>query len=188
MANDDSVFSRTLMRLGLKKPPAALSREQAMEAWPLRNPSLKWRENPNNGMVVVELPRRKDWMGGVMGWLFFVPEAKPIELDEVGSFVWMHCDGEHSINDLVRELCAEYKLNKREVEISLTQYLQTLGKRGMIAFAVPRDVADTAGLKGMEVIVAKDEDQNQENAAEADTKNPAPQQKPGKPKSGELSD
>ena len=149
-------LDRMMVSLRLKKPQGGLTRDQAMAAWPVRNPSIKWQTNEED-LVVVELPRRKDWVGGLLGFLFYVPEAKPIQLDEVGTFVWSLCDGDHTVNDLVQELCREYKLNKREVEVSLTQYLQTLGKRGLVAFAIPREVAEAAGIKGQEVALSEEE-------------------------------
>jgi hypothetical protein len=51
-------------------------------------------------------------------------------LDEVGSFVWNLCDGEHPVSALVEALVERYKLGKREAEVSLTTYLKQLGKRG----------------------------------------------------------
>jgi hypothetical protein len=137
----------------MKKPGGGLTREQAMAAWPVRNPTIKWLTNDDD-CVVVHLPRRKDMVGGVLSFLFSVPESKPVVLDEVGTFVWHLCDGEHSVSEVVDELSREYKLNRREAEVSLTKFLQMLGKRGMVAFAVPRDVAEAAGLAGRQMLVA----------------------------------
>ncbi|MGE5530737.1 MAG: PqqD family protein [Bacteroidota bacterium] len=144
---ETKALDRIMVSLKLKKPQGGLTRDQAMAAWPVRNPDLVVHES-EDGLVAVELPRRKDWVGGALGFLFFVPDSKPVQLDEVGSFVWKRCDGEHTVNEIADALAAEYKLNRREVDVSLTQYLQTLGKRGMIAFAIPRDVAEEAGLSG----------------------------------------
>lgn len=146
---EPKALDRIMVSLHLKKEQGGgLTREQAMAAWPVRNPSLKTQED-DNGLVVVHLPRRKDWVGSALSFLFFVPESKPVQLDEVGSFVWRLCDGEHTVNEIVAAMTEEYKLNRREVEVSLTEYLQKLGKRGMIGFAVPRDVAEAAGMKGV---------------------------------------
>jgi len=140
-------LDRIMISLKLKKAQSGLTRDQAMSAWPVRNPSLTVHES-EDGLVAVELPRRKDWVGNALGFLFFVPDSKPVQLDEVGSFVWKLCDGEHTVNEMAVALAKEYKLNRREVDVSLTQYLQTLGKRGMIAFAIPREMAEEAGLTG----------------------------------------
>lgn len=161
-------LDRLLISLRVKKPDAGLTREQAMAAWPVRNPALEWTTNDED-CVVVRLPRRKDLVGGLLSFLFSVPESKPVVLDEVGSFVWQLCDGENTVSDVVDRLALEYKLNRREAELSLTKFLQMLGKRGMVAFAVPREVAEAAGLSGQEIIASGEEAPDESgDTAEAD--------------------
>ena len=140
-------LDRILISLKLKQAEGALTRDQAMRAWPVRNPALKSNVS-EDGLVTIELPRRKDWMGGLLGMLFSVPASKPVQLDEIGSFVYDRCEGDHTVNDIVDAMMSEYKLNRREVEVSLTKFLQMLAQRGIIAFAVPREIAEAAGLTG----------------------------------------
>lgn len=154
-------LDRIMVSLRLRKPQGGLTREQAMAAWPVRNPSLQWEEGDE--VVRVHLPRRKDWTGKLLGLLFMVPESKPVHLDEVGSFVWHRCDGDHTVSEIAQALAREYQLNRREAEVSLTEYLQTLGKRGMVAFAVPREVAEAAGLQGQDLLPAETEEAAGEN-------------------------
>jgi hypothetical protein len=163
-AQSPKPLDRILVTLKLKKDQPALTREQAFQAWPVRNPDLQVHTG-DDGLVTVELPRRKDWMGGVLGVVFSVPQSKPVQLDEVGSFVWGLCDGEHTVTDIATELVNEYKLNRREVEVSLTQYLQTLGKRGMVGFAVPAEVAEAAGLAGEVIKPAEPETEPDEGTS-----------------------
>lgn len=147
MPPQPKLLDRVLISLKLKKQTGGLSREQAMQAWPVRNPALKSRVS-DDGLATIELPRRKDAVGSALGFLFSVPESKPVQLDEVGSFVWNLCDGDHTVSDIIAALIDEYKLNRREVEVSLNQYLQQLAQRGIIAFAVPREIAEAAGIEG----------------------------------------
>ncbi len=144
-------INNLLVRLRLRKPKPQLSREQAMGARPVRNPSLPWKVN-DEGNVVVTLPRRGDLAGKALGWLFMVPEQKPIELDELGSVVWHHCDGQYTVREIVEVLAAKYKLNRQEVDLTLTEYLRMLGKRGMVGFMIDRKIAEEAGVAGQEII------------------------------------
>ncbi|UCF68387.1 MAG: PqqD family protein, partial [Acidobacteriota bacterium] len=48
------------------------------------------------------------------------------------------CDGHNSIDSIVKALCNRYKLTHKEAETSLLAYFRKLGKRGMIAFAMPK--------------------------------------------------
>ncbi len=131
-----------LRRRRLRKMQAmALTRSQAMSARPIRNPSLAWHED-EEGHVVVVLPRRKDFVGKLLAWLFMVPESRPVSLDEIGTKVWHMCDGEHSVHDIAKTLADEYRLTMREAEVSLAEFLRRLGRRGMIALALPKEVAD----------------------------------------------
>lgn len=167
-----SPVNSVLERVGLKKKRAPLSRDRAFEARPVRNPSLKWRVN-DEGTVEVIVPRRKDMFGRVMGFLFFVPESRPITLDEVGTRVWHLCDGEHTVEQVVAALADEYKLQRREVEVSLTEYLRTLGKKGMVGFLIPKeaiDEEDAGELVGLEEVgsTREDLDRARQEAAEAE--------------------
>lgn len=163
-----------LARFGLRKPQQQLTREQAMEARPVRNPALHWKVNDeDNAVITVE--RRSDVPGKALGWLFMVPERRSITLDDVGSLVWINCDGENTVADLVTMLSSHLKVTRRETEVSLTEYLKTLGKRGMIGFMVDREVAEASGAVGQDVVglesVAKTRDEleqvRQKTAAEA---------------------
>lgn len=139
-----SPLSNLLQRAGVgKKQQAPLSREEAFKAHPVRNPQLKWRINEQECVEVI-VPRRKDLLGRSVGFLFFVPENRPVTLDEVGTRVWHLCDGENTVDEIIRTLAEEYKLGRREVEASLTEYLRTLGQRGMVGFLIPHDAIDEA--------------------------------------------
>jgi hypothetical protein len=48
------------------------------------------------------------------------------------------CDGHNSIDSIVKALRNKYKLTRKEAETSLLAYFRKLGKRGMVAFAVPK--------------------------------------------------
>ncbi|MGD9519560.1 MAG: PqqD family protein [Armatimonadota bacterium] len=119
----------------------ALTRTQAMAARPIRNPSLAWHTN-DEGIVVVTLPRREDATGKILSWLFMVPDSRPVSLDQIGTRVWNLCDGEHSVHDIAAALAEEHKITLREAEVSLAEFLRMLGKRGMVALALPQEVAD----------------------------------------------
>jgi hypothetical protein len=96
-----------------------------------------------------------------------------VELDDVGSAVWEACDGNNTVNDIVGILADEYKLSRREVEMSLTKYLRTLGQRKMIGFMVDRETAEEAGIaEDQDVVgledVAKTKDELEQARREAE--------------------
>jgi hypothetical protein len=81
-------------------------------------------------------------VGKILAWLFMVPESRPVVLDEIGTFVWKLCDGERSFADIAAALSQEYTISAREAEVSLAEFMRRLGRRGMIAFVLPKEIAD----------------------------------------------
>ena len=120
----------------------SITRQDALRVYPTRNPSLEW-ELDEEGVVSANLKRPQDLRNRVVGGFLMLPESKRLKLDEVGTFVWDLCDGKHTVADIVAAMAEQYKLSRREVEVSLTEFLRMLAKRGMIVVAVPQDIVDT---------------------------------------------
>jgi len=89
--------------------------------------------------VILTIPLQfKPWMR-LLKLVAQIPDEKKVELDELGSAVWLWADGAATVETLVGKLAAEHKLNRREAEVSLLQFLQTLAKKRFMAFAVEVD-------------------------------------------------
>lgn len=161
-----------------KRNAPELTRDQAMSARPIRNPNLRWREN-DEGEAVIVLPRRRDWVGKFLAWMFFVPEARPVALDEAGTFVWQNCDGTNSVNELVGLLQEEYKLGRREAEMSLTEFLKMLGKRGMVGFLIPKEIAEQLGESSRQVVGLDQVGTTEEELRQAEARTRADAEEPG---------
>jgi hypothetical protein len=112
---------------------------------PVRNPVISWDE-PNAGgsgsededagrpAVVLTVPRRNDGLSGWLARRLMVPTGKRIELDEFGGAVWAKCDGAHTVEQLVRDTCENYKLNRRQGEISVVAFMRMLAQRKLVGF------------------------------------------------------
>ncbi|NUQ00920.1 MAG: PqqD family protein [Armatimonadetes bacterium] len=117
-----------------------LSRTEALSARPLRNPVIVWEET-EQGHVLLTVPLEvKPWMR-LLRLVMQVPTERKVELDELGSDIWRWADGEATVESLVGQLAAAHRLNRREAEVSLTQFLQTLAKRRFLGFALELDDA-----------------------------------------------
>jgi hypothetical protein len=149
-----------LQRLsGKKPPPPRVTRQDAMRVYPTRNPGLEW-ELDEEGVVTATLKRPRDLRNRVVGAFLMLPESRQLKLDEVGTFIWNLCDGQHTVADLVAAMAEKYKLSRREVEVSLTEFLRMLAKRGMIVVAVPPDLLanlDPEIVKALGVVEVKGE-------------------------------
>jgi hypothetical protein len=159
-----------LLRLlkGKPTPRPAISRQDALRVYPTRNPNLQW-ELDSEGVVSATLTRPRDLRNRVVGGFLMLPESKQLKLDEVGTFVWNLCDGEHTVADIVGEMAEQYKLSRREVEVSLTEFLRMLAKRGMIVVAVPQDLVealDPATAKALGIVEIRQPEESGEAQAE----------------------
>lgn len=126
-------------RIGRAARKPTLAREQALRLYPLRNPAVRY-ETLENGCVMLIVPVRPRGLLRLLGKLFKLPREHRIELDETGSTVWNLCDGQHSVEAIVQKLIRRYKLERREAEYALFAFLDTLSRRGFIAYSKKRQV------------------------------------------------
>ena len=109
-----------------------------MRSRPVRNQLITWERN-EQGEVVITIPRQAGWKVRLLTLLFHIPKKKVISLDEIGSEVWVMCDGKNSVERILRSFGQRHKLNPKEAEVSLLSYLRTLGRKQVIGFAVDTD-------------------------------------------------
>lgn len=113
------------------------NRGQVLGARPMRNPAVKWetavRTESGGATSLLEVPRRKDRLGNFVAKLLRLPDYRKLELDEIGSDVWERCDGDITVEQLTKQICEKYKMNRRQGETSVTAYLRMLAERRLIA-------------------------------------------------------
>ena len=126
------------MNLFRRRPPPKLARREALAARPVRNPELAYLRQ-ENGEIAITLRRRKDPLTRLLSLLFVVPRQKQIVLDDVGSDIWELCDGNHTVEQLIADIASKHKLEPREAEVSLTNYLRQLGRRRLIGILVTKE-------------------------------------------------
>jgi hypothetical protein len=127
-----------LLKRLLRRPASPpIDRRQVLRLYPIRNAVVRYEQN-DAGVFTLIVPLRPR---GIFGWLsriFKLPREHRIELDEIGSAVWALCDGKHAVETIVQQLAQQYKLERREVELSLFAFLNTLARRGFIAYSKRR--------------------------------------------------
>jgi hypothetical protein len=126
-----------------RERPVQITREQAMSARPVRNPSIEATRD-EKGEVSLKIPRRKTRFVNLLARFGGIPEHKIVTLDAIGAGVWDLCDGQHSVKDLVAAVADKHKLSRKEAEVSLVTYLRQLAQRGIIALEVPDEMKDKA--------------------------------------------
>ena len=119
----------------------SMDNKTLMGVKPVRNPALDWRTEENE-TVIITVKRKEKTLEKIFGKIFPIPKFKRIRLDEVGSFVWKLCNGENTIDTIIKKLSSEYKLTKREALVSLLSYLRTLSSKNLIYFVVPQKIRE----------------------------------------------
>ena len=64
-------------------------------------------------------------------------EPRRVELDLIGSMIWQACDGKTRVREIIELLRREFRITAREAEISVTEYIKTLGSRRLIELEMP---------------------------------------------------
>ncbi|OIQ50350.1 Coenzyme PQQ synthesis protein D [Pseudodesulfovibrio hydrargyri] len=102
---------------------------------PMRNEAVAVTELPE-GLVRLAYPLAvKPWFGRLadkVGLWDGSPMTKTVELDEMGTFVWRHIDGERSVRDIAEAFAETYQVQPRESELAVTAFIKTIGQRGII--------------------------------------------------------
>jgi hypothetical protein len=131
------------------KGGVAPDRRDILSLRPIRNPLIKWEEM--EGQVVLTIQREKTlatgWKSRLAGMFINVPNNRTVELDAIGTDVWLMLDGQNTIDIIVKALIKKHKLSRRETELSLQEYFKELNRRGYIAF-----LTDTPELAGKTVL------------------------------------
>ena len=117
------------------QPAPSVSRQEALQCKPVVNSSVISSEIAG-GLILLEypLPMKPFFLS-----LFrrfqqsYEYPTKKLELDEMGSLVWKHIDGQTSVNTMIMNFAKNYKITAEEAEQSITAFLVELGKRGIIA-------------------------------------------------------
>lgn len=130
------MINRLLYRLKLKKRPD-MDRTQVMKAFPVRNQLITW-EIDDKGEAALVIPQKETLWLRLVSKLFMLPGKRVIVLDSIGTYVWRMCDGKHTISQIIKGIQNQYQLTRKEAETSLFTFMQQLGKRNFIQFAIPK--------------------------------------------------
>ena len=131
----------------LDRGKPGLPRGEMLGLKPLRNREVAWEMSGNEAPIAkLTVPRREDRAGQLLSWIFKIPQSRTIELDEFGAQVWARCDGQHSVDQLIKHTCDTYKLNRRQGEVSVLTFMKMLAQRRLIGF--PAGAGRTAGTEG----------------------------------------
>lgn len=124
---------KILQYIPLARKKSTYPKEDVLRSRPVRNPLLEWYRD-DDGYVRLRIPQRNDFVGKILCKVFHAPAYREIQLDEVGSDVWELCDGDNSVDKIVKAICSKHKISRRECEVSIGTYFKTLGDKRLLGF------------------------------------------------------
>ncbi len=116
-----------------RKPLPPLSRKRSLDGVPLLVPGLNQEMTPAGTLALtVRWRRGKGWLARFQPAIM----ERRVKLDEIGTFVFQQIDGKRSTRDIIGILATRYKLNRRDAELSVVEFLKVLARRHVIAVAI----------------------------------------------------
>ncbi len=107
-------------------------RKDAMKAIPVKAPVVKTERKEDKVYVTVEVERP--------GWQQILGAARTCKrtfgLDTYGQEVYESCNGKNTVEKNVRRFAEHHHLSIAEAEVSVTTFLKTLMKKGLVGMAV----------------------------------------------------
>lgn len=92
---------------------------------------FEWEIDPETKNVVVLRPKFTSNLGKKIFLPFFGQKYFKIKLDPMGSIVWQHCDGEHTIKDILELLESTFQ-DEEDLPKRLTMFIHQLVREKFI--------------------------------------------------------
>ena len=121
-----------------KKNPGAgrMTRQEALAYKPVKSSQVT-ETRLETGEVVLEYPLAvRPLVAAVARRLGKSQEdliqIKKLQLDVLGTSVWDLVDGKRSVRRMIQIFADTHRLEKKEAEVSVTQFIRELGRRGLL--------------------------------------------------------
>jgi hypothetical protein len=111
-----------------------LDRRRSLAGIPVVNPGVAVEDLEAGRCVLVVRQRLK--RDGLLRRFKPTERQRRVKLDELGCFVFKRIDGERPVIEIVDAFVARFKVNRREAELSVVDFLKSLTRRNIISIAV----------------------------------------------------
>ena len=115
------------------KENTVLDRRDSLEAVPVINDGANLITQ-DDGRILIRIPS-----GGARGLVARLLPALPdrqVRLDQLGSFVLSHVDGKNTVLQIIRSFVTEFRVNRREAEQSVVEFLKSLTQRRIVSLVI----------------------------------------------------
>ncbi|NNG00281.1 MAG: PqqD family protein [Desulfobacteraceae bacterium] len=118
-----------------KRPPSVLTRDAALKKRPVKNEEVSETPSDDGSVLLSYTISVKPFFVGLIRRFSSRPDqpmTKKIQLDALGTQVWKLIDGRRSVRRIIDAFADTNQLHPQEAEVSVTQFLKSLGKKGLI--------------------------------------------------------
>lgn len=123
-----------------------MTREQALSCVPIKVPSIQTIRSETQTVVICFIEPLHPVLLAIRKAFGKTPEGRirKLELDSMGTSVWDWIDGVATVSDIVLRFTERYGVLRQEAELSVSQFLRELGKRGIIVMRLSASPSRTA--------------------------------------------
>ena len=112
-----------------KNKPRLPTEEEFLQFKPKRG-DFSW-ETLDSGLIVITVPKFKGKIGNSLCKLMRKDEMFAAELDKIGSCIWKNCDGEKTVEHILKSLKTEFPKEKN-INQRLILFLQQMYNLGYV--------------------------------------------------------
>ena len=114
-------------------PKPEIDRRAALAGIPVIMPGVELEQGDDGRMTAIVHLRRPD---GFLARFMHPVSSRRIRLDEIGTYVVSQIDGKRNVMEIISHFTDQYRINKREAELSIADFLGSLVKRNVIAIGI----------------------------------------------------
>lgn len=122
----------------MSKRRPRISNELLLRMVPVVNEAVEVHRQGKAVTLVVPIRQRK-WMGRPLSWVFPFRTERRYALDHVGQEVWRSCNGRRTTEQIIERFASKYNVRFHDARLAVTQFLQTLVQRKLVALVMPRE-------------------------------------------------
>ncbi len=110
-----------------------------LKARPVRNAAATTTENGENQLSVVVKTQKPGYMFPPISWFVPYNPQREVILDGVGKQLWLWCDGQRNVEEIIDLFKDRYQLSFHEAKTGVTDYFKKLVQRGVLAVSMDKD-------------------------------------------------
>ena len=116
-----------------ERQDGGIDRRAALGGIPVLMPGVELEDGDDGRITAVVHLKRPD---GFLARFMHPVSSRRIRLDEIGSFVLSRIDGRRTVMELIECFVGRYRINRREAELSVAEFLKSLVRRNVIAIGI----------------------------------------------------